>query len=481
MKPIVEFYNNKVEIYDLTASTIQIDIEGNGQEDFILINAGEEGQVILGDDILKASFTSHTLTLTRTSEAINVVALYAVPIIKGEPIITSPEVEMELIDDSISTFTIGSGSSGVGSGVITASDINDLVDRVNAEADRRNKTGAFPERAVANQAVRGEKILATKSGTETITKSWGSMSTVLASFTDMDADDGTGVVTKTSTLTLNTDSSSLYGTYARFHIGNIYFQVTYTKPSSTDKNFTQSPSASSYAATITLNSSTSYSTGDYIVQNKSFDVTCSWKSWYGASYSCTHTVYYTVQETSSGISVTITCERKSNSGGVFAPIDITCPVILTDTYVQYPQSITNAAPSFANVAIPLQKIKGSSAITIPTANTTKILATGQGSYAYLSQQTAVLSGYAVNSTTTGCASSCTGLCSNGCTGSCGDGCTSCTGCSGCGGACSSSCTGGCSGSCTGDCGYGCEGGCDGACTNTEAEYNSFTPGCTDCC
>ena len=475
MNPIVEFYNNKVDIYGFTASMVQIDVQGNGQEDFILLSSNEESQLILGDDILKASFTSHTLTLTRTSEAINVVALYAVPIIKGEPIITSPEVEMELIDDSISTFTIGSGSSGVGSGVVAATDINELVNRINSEAARRNKTGAVSERATANQAVRGEKILATKSGTKTITKSWGSMSTALNSFTDMDADDGTGVVTKTSTLTLNTDSSSLYGTYARFHIGNIYFQVSYTKPSSTDKNFTQSPSASSYAATITLNSSTSYSTGDYIVQNKSFDATCSWNSWYGASYSCTHTVYYTVQETSSGISVTITCERKSNSGGVFAPIDITCPVILTDTYVQYSQSITNAAPSFANVATPLIEIKGSSAITIPTANTTKILATGQGSYAYLSQQTAVLSEYAITTTTattaaTGCASSCTGLCATSCSG----GCTSCSG------TCSGTCSGGCT-SCTGDCSGSCSGDCYDQCTSSSAQSSSFTPGCGDCC
>lgn len=86
----------------------------------------------------------------------------------------------------------------------------------------------------------------------------------------------------------------------------------------------------------------------------------------------------------------------------------------------------------------------------------------------------------VETDSTGCQSSCTGLCNTTCSGSCYSGCsTTCTG--GCGGNCTGTCEGTCRGGCGGSCGTNCNSNCWDQCTSSSAQWSSFTPGCGDCC
>lgn len=86
----------------------------------------------------------------------------------------------------------------------------------------------------------------------------------------------------------------------------------------------------------------------------------------------------------------------------------------------------------------------------------------------------------VETDSTGCQSSCTGLCNTTCSGSCYTGCsTTCTG--GCGGNCSGACEGTCRGGCAGSCGTTCNSDCWDQCTSSSAQSGFFTPGCGDCC
>lgn len=92
--------------------------------------------------------------------------------------------------------------------------------------------------------------------------------------------------------------------------------------------------------------------------------------------------------------------------------------------------------------------------------------------ALMEAKTAQFKSIAMDSTSTGCGASCTGLCSSSCTGSCRSGCgNACSrgcsdGCSGsCGSSCQRACSIGCYGSC-GGCGTTCVGDCEGECDTT---------------
>lgn len=155
MEKILDFNdNNEVEILDLTATVIQIDCECNGKTDYLSLYDGEQGTIKIDDEVLLAEFNSYTLKMSRTSPKIEVVQISAVPVSKYFDINTNPYIQVNIVDNQIQVMTLD--DLGVVGKTILADDINLLVTKINAEAQRRNKTGAIQARA--SSVVEGDYI-----------------------------------------------------------------------------------------------------------------------------------------------------------------------------------------------------------------------------------------------------------------------------------------------------------------------------------
>ena len=147
MKKIVDFdKNNTVEILEVTAIAIQITAEYNEEIKDLALYPDESGTITFLDSkgnkqVLYITFESNTLTMSRTAE-IEVVELMVLPISKYFDVNTVPHIEVSIVDSQISLLAINSKGTEVDD-----VEINTVVNRINAEAQRRRGTGAISARA----------------------------------------------------------------------------------------------------------------------------------------------------------------------------------------------------------------------------------------------------------------------------------------------------------------------------------------------